>query len=125
MALARGKNRFFRINVGRAWTGSKITSVTNSNKSRIMLSAGDVVISDARPFQTGVPKGFPDLAGWTVKTVTQDMVGSDVAIFTGIEVKSKTGRLAPHQKAIIDIIDKSGGISGVARSVEEAEKLIS
>jgi hypothetical protein len=41
-----------------------------------------------------------------------------------IEVKSATGRIQPHQQAFLDLIADGGGLSGVARSVEDAQRII-
>lgn len=38
-----------------------------------------------------------------------------------IEVKTRTGRLAPHQKVFLDEITSRGGVSMVARSLEDVE----
>jgi len=41
-----------------------------------------------------------------------------------IEVKSASGRVAPHQQAFLDLIAEGGGLSGVARSVEDSQRII-
>lgn len=73
----------------------------------------------------GIPSvGGSDLLGFVAKTITPDMVGSRVAIFLAIEVKSKTGKVKPEQQRFIDFVKSKGGIAGVCRSKEEAEELI-
>lgn len=67
--------------------------------------------------------GGSDLIGWTPTTVTADMVGSKIAIFTAIEVKTTTGRISPQQLNFIDRVRLDGGIAGVARTVSEAIKI--
>lgn len=42
-----------------------------------------------------------------------------------IEVKSKKGRLSPEQKIFLDEISNRGGVSLVARSVEDVEAVLS
>ena len=44
--------------------------------------------------------------------------------FIGIEVKNETGKTSPLQDYNIEAIKKAGGISLVARSVEDVEKEI-
>lgn len=44
--------------------------------------------------------------------------------FFAIEVKSESGTVYGHQKAYLDLIKADGGIAGVARSVDDAIKLI-
>lgn len=57
-------------------------------------------------------------------TVTPEMVGQRVAVFTSIEVKTPTGRLRPEQEQWLKVVQAAGGIAGVARSVEDAEALV-
>ena len=84
------------------------------------------VLRDAngRPVQFGLCKGSADLIGWTTRTVTADMVGQQVAVFTSIEVKALTGRLRPEQRQWLEVVAGAGGIAGVARSVADAEALL-
>ena len=76
-----------------------------------------------RPVQFGLCKGSADLIGWRTVTVTPEMVGQRIAVFTSIEVKTPTGRLRPEQQQWLDAVQAAGGIAGVARSVEEAQRL--
>ena len=78
-----------------------------------------------RPVQFGLCKGSADLIGWTTRTVTQDMVGQQIAVFTSIEVKSSSGRVKPEQQQWLNAVQAAGGIAGVARSVEDAMDLLS
>ena len=73
--------------------------------------------------QFGLCKGSADLIGWTSRTITPEMVGQQVAIFTSIEVKTPTGRIRPEQKTWLDAVVKAGGIAAVARSVADCERL--
>ena len=84
------------------------------------------VLRDAngRPVQFGLCKGSADLIGWTTRTITADMVGQQVAVFTSIEVKTTTGRLRPEQKLWLTAVQAASGIAGVARSVADAEALL-
>ena len=52
------------------------------------------------------------------------MVGQRVAVFTSIEVKTRTGKLRPEQEQWMKVVRAAGGIAGVARSVEDAEALV-
>ena len=76
-----------------------------------------------RPVQFGLCKGSADLIGWRTITITPEMVGQQVAVFLSIEVKTATGRLRPEQRQWLDAVQSAGGIAGVARSVEDAERL--
>ena len=77
-----------------------------------------------RPVQFGLARGSADLIGWRTITVTPDMVGSRLAVFTSIEVKTPTGRLTPAQSAWLGVVRGAGGIAGVARSVRDAHEII-
>jgi hypothetical protein len=72
----------------------------------------------------GLARGSADLIGWRTVLVTQDMVGQQLAVFTSIEVKTPTGRLAPLQANWLDAVQNAGGIAGVARSVTDATNIV-
>jgi hypothetical protein len=73
----------------------------------------------------GLAKGSADLIGWRTVTITQAMVGTRLAIFTSIEVKTPNGRIRPEQQAWLDVVLRGGGIAGIARSVTDAQVLLS
>ena len=60
--------------------------------------------------------GGSDLIGFTPR--------NGIAVFTAIEVKTQTGKISAQQQNFIDVIRRAGGIAGVARSPEEAKRLI-
>ena len=86
-------------------------------------NTGSLLDKNGRPVQFGLCKGSADLIGWTTRTITEEMVGQQVAVFTSIEVKSATGRLRPEQQSWLDAVQKAGGIAAVARSVADCERL--
>jgi hypothetical protein len=100
---------------------------------RLAISHGDIKVfrnntgtlrdQNGRPVQFGLCKGSADLIGWRTITVTPDMVGRRLAVFTSIEVKTPTGRLRPEQQQWLNAVQAAGGIAGVARSVEDAQRL--
>ena len=100
IACSRGQTRLFRNNTG------------------------TLRDQHGRPVSFGLCKGSADLIGWKRVTVTEEMVGSTVAVFASSEVKSKTGRLRPEQQQWLDAVQAAGGIAGVARSVEDAQALL-
>lgn len=112
-ALA-GKALIFRANTGQGWTGSKVQSLPGKR----------VLIHDARPFNTGLPPGFSDLFGLVAVEITPDMVGQRVAIFTAIEVKSARGRATEKQRNFLRAVNDNGGRAGVARSADDAIKIV-
>ena len=68
--------------------------------------------------------GGSDLIGYRSITITPDMVGQRVAVFTAIEIKTATGRATPAQKHFIEHIAKAGGIAAIVRSVAEAQRIL-
>jgi hypothetical protein len=79
---------------------------------------------NGRPVQFGLCKGSADLIGWRSVTVTPDMVGQRLAVFASVEVKTPAGRIRPEQQQWLDAVQAAGGIAGVARSVDDARKLL-
>jgi hypothetical protein len=45
-------------------------------------------------------------------------------VFTSIEVKTPTGRVSPEQRQWLEAVQAAGGIAGVARSVEDALRIV-
>jgi len=72
----------------------------------------------------GLARGSADLIGWRTVTITPDMVGHRLAVFTSIEVKTPTGRIRPDQAAWMGAVQAAGGIAGIARSVPDALQLV-
>lgn len=64
--------------------------------------------------------GGADCIGWVSVTITPDMVGTKVAIFTAVEVKEGTGRANRDQKNFIQAVRNAGGRAGIAKSVDDA-----
>lgn len=78
------------------------------------MNVGKMRTPDGRYFDTGVPVGFSDIFGF------RECDGK--AFF--IEVKTKTGRASPKQKAFISAMRKAGAIAGICQSPQDAIKLI-
>lgn len=72
----------------------------------------------------GLARGSADLIGWRTLVITPDMVGQRVAVFTSLEIKTPTGRLAPAQRHWLHAVEGAGGIAGVARSVADALRIV-
>lgn len=114
--LSLSKNQrgvYWRANVGQAWTGNKVTR--NGD--------GSITIHEPRPFQTGLPKGFPDIFGMTMQEIKPAHVGQVLPIYTGIEVKRPGKKPSPTQVKHLGLLAKRGAIAGVATSPEEAVEL--
>lgn len=106
-------SRLFRNNVAKAWMGTIYSRDNNM-----------IMIKNPRLLHSGLAKGSSDLIGWTTKTVTFDMVGKSIAVFTAIEVKTKNIKTTDEQINFINLVNDSGGIGIVAYSVEDVKNKI-
>ena len=99
LALSRGAARLFRNNTG---------ALKDEN---------------GRPVFFGLCKGSSDLIGWKTIEIKSEDIGKRVAVFCAIEVKDK-GKATPLQRRFLQVVSEAGGFAGIARSVEEARKII-
>ena len=111
------KSILFRNNVAFSWAGRIV-------KDRQTPNGRNIELVDARPIKSGLVKGSSDLVGWTEVEITPDMVGRKVAVFTAIEAKTPSMRVSKAQTNFIRRLAEAGGIAGIARSAEDATKLI-
>jgi hypothetical protein len=105
--------RFWRNNRGVAWMG-KVVERTGSV----------IVLQGGRPVEFGLTDGASDLIGLTQVTVTPDMVGQTLAVFTAAEVKRPGETVPDHQRNFVSFVQKFGGIADVVRSPEDAVRLV-
>ena len=73
----------------------------------------------------GLARGSADLIGWRTLVITPEMVGQRIAVFTSLEIKTHSGRLSPAQTHWLHAVRSAGGIAGVARSVDDAARILS
>lgn len=77
-------------------------------------NVGKVKLKDGRWFDTGLPKGFPDLFGFRK---------SDGKMFF-IEVKNEKGKRSDQQVKFGEFLSRMPVLYGVARNVEEALEIV-
>jgi hypothetical protein len=94
--------RLFRQNVALAWVGELV-----SNRN------GTVTLHNARPLHAGLCVGSSDLIGWSMD-----------GLFVAIEIKLPGKNPTTAQAAFLKAVASAGGISGVARSVEDLERIL-
>lgn len=99
LQLSNGCNRLWRINVGNFET------------------------KDGRYISIGTT-GMSDLIGFASIEVSQEMVGTKVALIVAMEIKSARGRATPEQIAFLELVRRAGGRAGIARSVDDARAII-
>jgi hypothetical protein len=116
--LSRGPTRLLRINAGMSYQG------------RIVEQTPDrLILSPWYPIKLGVA-GISDLIGWTSVTTGFRSLASGavepllIAQFVACEVKGPRTPTSVEQLAFIDTVRRAGGRAGVARSVEEAKRII-
>ena len=123
LAVAR-TTVLFRLNTGMAWAsgGGKVTK--RQDGAAIVPFGRPIALGFGKPDNTPLV-GSSDLIGWSTITITQDMVGAHVAIFSAIEVKRTTGgRRSPDQINFVNNVKSAGGIAGFATSEEDAIGII-
>ena len=85
---------------------------------------GTYKLADGRYLTSGLGTGSPDLIGWKTVTVTPSMIGTKIAVFVGLELK--TGKKTPPQEQIqwLQQIRESGGYAGWASTEEQGIQLL-
>lgn len=101
--------RLFRNTVGLGWLG---TAYPTADKATVLLK-------NARRVRIGLGTGTSDHIGWKPVVVTQEMVGTIIAVFTAVEVKTGQGRVTVEQQNFVDTVSGCGGHGLVARSVDD------
>ncbi len=115
LALSSPTGRMFRNTVGEGWHG-KVVHQTPTH----------ITLQHYRHVKFGLAPGSSDLIGLHSLLITPQMVGRRVAVFTAIEVKRPKGKKAiEEQRRFIEMASELGGISGIARSPDQAIQIVS
>jgi len=72
----------------------------------------------------GLCKGSSDTIGWAEVRITEDMVGTKVAVFCAVDMKTKVGKATLEQLNFCERVTRAGGRAGFARSPEEAVRIV-
>ena len=126
LAASEAGYTLFRNNVGTGWTGHVTelpagTVVVLPGNHTIRLDAAAKLIRNPRPLNAGLCAGSSDLIGWYPRLIGREHVGTSLAQFTAIEVKTATGRASPGQKNFIAVVELAGGIARIARSAADVQ----
>jgi len=109
----------FRNNVG----NGLVISGKNSNK---VIEACIKLVEKAGCFAYRLAFGFgvgsSDKIGYTPIVITQEMVGKKIAVFTAVEVKTKTGVVSDKQKDFLGQVKYAGGIAILYRDGDDIIK---
>lgn len=122
LALTEVGSRIFRNQVGKAYQG-KAERITHSGT--YPCNPGDVILRNARMVTTGLTVGSSDLIGWTSKTVTPEMLGTRIAVFTALEVKVPgRHRVTDEQYQFGDAVRQAGGIFAIVNDHVKAADVV-
>lgn len=108
--------RLFRQNVGSAWSGPGF----NLKPGQIYKAqGGERVITQPRLVEFGLVKGSGDAIGWNCITITPEMVGRKIAVFTSVETKARNGRATKEQLIWLQNVQAAGGIALIINDVDQ------
>lgn len=113
LAMSRLGAKIFRINTGTGWVGTLVDKTPKS-----------ITLNNPRILHAGMCKGGSDLVGILPVTITPDMVSQKIGVFIAIEVKAEKGRATADQLAFIKMVNDTGGIGFIARSEDDAKKIV-
>jgi hypothetical protein len=111
-AFSRGNTRLFRQQSLLAWAG-KILHRT----------ATTITLANPHAIKFGTP-GIADLGGLTSVLITPEMIGQSVGVYLACEVKGLRTPTTAEQRDFIAMVRSLGGRAGIARSVEDAGRII-
>jgi hypothetical protein len=114
MAASKSGAVTFRNSVGGAWSGRKVKTLPN----------GNAIIAGAQWIKFGLQVGSADTLGWKSITITPEMVGKKVAVFSSIEYKTDTGKPSPDQIGWHNAVWNAGGYSGFARCDDDVRDIL-
>ena len=83
-------------------------------------NTGQLPDRNGRMIKFGLCVGGSDIIGGTPVTITPDMVGQTLLVFTAVECKTAIGQPTDAQVRFIAAVVRAGGRAGVARSAAEA-----
>jgi len=109
-------SRLFRNNVALSVSGRVIAVRSRETHT---LQPGDFIVRKGRLIKSGLATGSSDLIGWKTVTITPDLVGCKLAVFTAVEGKTGKLKLTPEQAAFLAAVNKAGGIAIEARSIDD------
>lgn len=109
-----------RNNVGAAW-------VAPPNRQKKFNKDGKLYVTLEQPMwlDYGLGEGSADTVGWKSVTVTQDMVGKKLAVFTSIEYKTAKGRAKEKQVNWHNAMKQAGAYSGFVRCEDDVDLILS
>jgi hypothetical protein len=99
------------------WSAIKRGALYRNRRGMVDLASGAKM-----PIGLG-PNGTGDVIGYSLVRITPAMLNRVLPVYTELESKTDTGRLAPHQLARIEELRDLNAIAGCVRSAEDAESI--
>lgn len=121
-AVSKLGARLFPMTAGKFW-GPYHRGTRYTQTQTITVQPGDVLIRQGHMVSVGFT-GLSDTLGGSPMVITADDVGKTVCVLTAIEIKAGADRLREGQPEFLAAIKKMGGRAGVARSPEDAVKIV-
>ena len=87
--------------------------IAASPKQIHRLKNGGFIIDKGAPIHYGLLVGSSDYIGWKPTIITPEMVGTQIAVFQSIEIKTEHDRLSQEQRKWNQAVMRDGGISEV------------
>lgn len=84
-------------------------------------NVGLAIYPDGSRVQYGLCPGSADLVGWRTVVITPDMVGTGIAQFVAIEIKTPTGRPTADQRNWLARAQQAGALAFIARKEEDLD----
>jgi hypothetical protein len=114
--LSNGPTRLFRNQTGFGWSATKQSWIIPSKQ---------LLLFDPRAIRSGLCVGGSDLIGLHKIKITKEMEGQEIAVFVAMEIKKDhKAKISKEQQNFINFVNKSGGIAGVATSIDEAREIL-
>lgn len=101
-----------RVNSGQFWGGEVL-----SHDGKMLLLKNPTKI-------LGAPAGTSDIIGCKSVLITPQMIGKTIGQFICLEVKKPGEKAKKHQENFLAVMKSRGAITGVARSPEQAIKIV-
>jgi hypothetical protein len=105
----------FRNAVGMAHVGGREVIDKRNGRS---------IIVGAKRIKYGLFPGSGDFVGWTPVTITPEMVGQTIAVFTSIETKTINDNLSARQRNWFERVREAGGIALVYKETRDGVKIV-
>lgn len=110
------------VNVrGKFYAGRQLKTIPGWLTAAIkkMITERFAIILSPTRVETGLMPGASDNIGITTITVTAEMVGQKIGIFTAIENKSIRDRWQKGQQEFLQMVADAGGIAAEHREIDE------